>query len=218
MLAVAWGGAALFPGSLLYFAYFFLVQLGRPATMRGEPVGRAIGTQRAPVLGLRAASLGVRTTRRQGLAGAAAPARPRPIALRLAGQRALPRRVRHVAAASRNGVAGTGLGRWVLHAAQLGGLVLTLRSAARIDIWELAGVRQARAASSTPSPVARPAASAASAAPAPAASAPASSALEIEGPYRWLRHPIYLGWVLLVFGAPTMTAGRLLFAGISTVY
>ena len=42
--------------------------------------------------------------------------------------------------------------------------------------------------------------------------------LEVRGPYRWLRHPIYLGWVLLVFGAPTMTTGRLLFAVVSTAY
>ena len=38
------------------------------------------------------------------------------------------------------------------------------------------------------------------------------------GPYRWLRHPIYFGWVLFVFGAPAMTNGRLLFAGLSTLY
>ena len=33
-----------------------------------------------------------------------------------------------------------------------------------------------------------------------------------------MRHPIYFGWVLMVFGAPTMTASRLLFATISTLY
>jgi protein-S-isoprenylcysteine O-methyltransferase Ste14 len=83
------------------------------------------------------------------------------------------------------------------------GLVLTLRSAARIDVWDLAGVRQARAASSTPSTTGRP-----SVAP----------ALEVRGAYRWVRHPIYLGWVLMIFGAPFMTTGRLLFAGVSTAY
>jgi protein-S-isoprenylcysteine O-methyltransferase Ste14 len=51
------------------------------------------------------------------------------------------------------------------------------------------------------------------------AGTPAEQApLTISGPYRWLRHPIYLGWVMFVFGAPEMTAGRLLFATISTVY
>ena len=93
---------------------------------------------------------------------------------------------------------------------QLGGLALTLQSAARIDIWELAGVRQARAAS------ARRSAPPEAASPAPATAA--DSQLSISGPYRWLRHPIYLGWVMLVFGVPTMTMGRLLFASISTLY
>jgi protein-S-isoprenylcysteine O-methyltransferase Ste14 len=56
----------------------------------------------------------------------------------------------------------------------------------------------------------------------PAAASPAerptTTALELGGPYAWLRHPIYLGWVLLVFAAPTMTSGRLLFSTISTLY
>ena len=38
------------------------------------------------------------------------------------------------------------------------------------------------------------------------------------GPYRWVRHPIYLGWLLLVFGVPHMTATRLAFAAISSAY
>jgi methanethiol S-methyltransferase len=218
MLAVAWGGAALFAGSLLYFAYFYLVQLGRPASIRGEPVGRAIAIN---VLLFSGFALHHSVFARLGAKAWLAQRLPRGL------DRSL-----YVWLASLlflavcvmweplPGVAwqASGLGRWLLHGVQVAGLVLTLRSAARIDIWELAGVRQARAASSTTSPVARSAPSAASAAPAPAASAPAASALEIDGPYRWLRHPIYLGWVLLVFGAPTMTSGRLLLAGISTVY
>jgi protein-S-isoprenylcysteine O-methyltransferase Ste14 len=42
--------------------------------------------------------------------------------------------------------------------------------------------------------------------------------LAVSGPYRYMRHPIYLGWVLMVFGAPTMTMGRVLFATISAAY
>ena len=38
------------------------------------------------------------------------------------------------------------------------------------------------------------------------------------GPFAIVRHPIYLGWVLMVFGTPVMTTTRLLFAVISTVY
>ena len=38
------------------------------------------------------------------------------------------------------------------------------------------------------------------------------------GPYGWVRHPIYLGWMLLVFGVGTMTMTRLVFAVVSSVY
>lgn len=42
--------------------------------------------------------------------------------------------------------------------------------------------------------------------------------LQIAGPYRWVRHPIYSGWLLLTFGTMHMTGDRLIFAGISTFY
>ena len=44
------------------------------------------------------------------------------------------------------------------------------------------------------------------------------STLQIAGPYRWVRHPLYLGWVLAVFGAAHMTGDRLAFAAISSIY
>jgi protein-S-isoprenylcysteine O-methyltransferase Ste14 len=45
-----------------------------------------------------------------------------------------------------------------------------------------------------------------------------SSDLQTTGPYGVVRHPIYLGWVLAVFGAAHMTGDRLAFAVITTVY
>ena len=42
--------------------------------------------------------------------------------------------------------------------------------------------------------------------------------LEFGGPYRLVRHPLYLGWVLVFFGTPHMTGDRLLFALVSTIY
>jgi protein-S-isoprenylcysteine O-methyltransferase Ste14 len=39
-----------------------------------------------------------------------------------------------------------------------------------------------------------------------------------EGPYGWVRHPIYLGWILVVFGLGTMTMTRLVLAVVSSVY
>jgi methanethiol S-methyltransferase len=85
--------------------------------------------------------------------------------------------------------------RAVVHAAvQIAGIWLIARSVARIDALELAGIRAAPAGSSEPTD------------------------LQIAGPYRWVRHPLYLGWVLAVFGAAHMTADRLTFAAITTGY
>ena len=81
--------------------------------------------------------------------------------------------------------------RAVAHACvQLAGVWLIGRSVATIDPLELAGIR-------------RPS---------------ASEALQITGPYRWVRHPLYLGWLLVVFGAAHMTGDRLAFAATSSIY
>jgi protein-S-isoprenylcysteine O-methyltransferase Ste14 len=81
--------------------------------------------------------------------------------------------------------------RAVAHAVvQLGGVWLIARSVATIDPLELAGIKP-------PS---------------------GSDALQIAGPYRWVRHPLYLGWLLAVFGAAHMTANRVEFAVITTAY
>src|SRR5216684_784100 len=62
----------------------------------------------------------------------------------------------------------------VAHAAiQLAGVWIIARAVARIDPLELAGIRP-------PS---------------------ASGGLQTSGVYRWVRHPLYFGWVLAVFGA-----------------
>ena len=85
-----------------------------------------------------------------------------------------------------------GPGWWLAITVQLAGVWLTLRSAAVIDGLELAGVR------------------------------PASGAGNVEfktaGPYGWVRHPIYLGWILIVFSVGTMTMTRLVFAVVSSIY
>jgi protein-S-isoprenylcysteine O-methyltransferase Ste14 len=92
-----------------------------------------------------------------------------------------------------------------LIAVQLAGIWLTLRSAAIIDVLDLAGVRKADA-------LRRPVAS--------VAGGLQASAIEFktEGPYGWVRHPIYSGWFLIVFGMGTMTMTQLVFALVSCVY
>jgi protein-S-isoprenylcysteine O-methyltransferase Ste14 len=80
----------------------------------------------------------------------------------------------------------------VLYVAQIFGIILTIASARIVGVWELAGVRQPDQ----------------------------TRAIEFHaaGPFGLVRHPIYLGWILMVFAVPTMTASRLLFAVISTAY
>ena len=85
-----------------------------------------------------------------------------------------------------------GPARWLLFSVQFAGIALTERAARFIGMWELAGVRQAR----DDRPV----------------------EFKVTGPFGLVRHPIYLGWVLMVFAAPVMTYSRLLFAVVSTVY
>jgi protein-S-isoprenylcysteine O-methyltransferase Ste14 len=89
-------------------------------------------------------------------------------------------------------------GSWQLlgRAVQIAGLVLTIRATAALDALDLAGVRQVLDARGAP---------------------PRHVPLKTDGVYAIVRHPLYFGWVLLVFGAPTMTGTRFVFAVVSTL-
>jgi protein-S-isoprenylcysteine O-methyltransferase Ste14 len=84
----------------------------------------------------------------------------------------------------------TGVLAIALAAIQLIGLWITARAVVRIDPLELAGIRLAAHI----------------------------QGLQVTGPYRLVRHPLYLGWLLMVFGAAHMTGDRLVFAVTTTAY
>ena len=81
-------------------------------------------------------------------------------------------------------------------AVQLSGVALIVWAVSVLDVLALAGIRQVE----------------------PSWSADKDSSLRVRGPYHWIRHPIYLGWILAMFGAPDMPSGRLAFAIMSTAY
>jgi protein-S-isoprenylcysteine O-methyltransferase Ste14 len=85
--------------------------------------------------------------------------------------------------------AAEGWRRLALASIQLAGVMVIAWSVGAISALELAGIRAAPA-----------------------------DGLRSHGPYRLVRHPLYLGWALAVFGATPMTGDRLLFAAVSTLY
>lgn len=82
---------------------------------------------------------------------------------------------------------------WLGWAVQGLGVVFTVAGGRVLDALDLAGIRQTLT---------------------PRASAP----IRVVWPFTLVRHPIYLGWALIVFGTPTMTSDRLLWAVVSTGY
>lgn len=91
-----------------------------------------------------------------------------------------------------------GPGAILVRGAQLFGAALSVFAARRLDVLALAGVRQVldRRPASTPTP----------------------EVVLDRGPYSLIRHPIYLGWFLMVWCAPVMNGTRLVFAAVSCFY
>ena len=89
----------------------------------------------------------------------------------------------------------SGLPAAVFTAVQLAAGLLSVQAARRLDVFDLAGLRQGFDLASSRPP-----------------------GLVTGGLYNLVRHPVYLGWVLFVWPTPVMTGTRLVFAAISTAY
>lgn len=208
-LAIAGAGGLLFVGSLAYFAYFYLIALGRPAAALGGPgdVVRPLLVN-AGLFGIFALhhSIMARANAKQFIARVVPPPLERSTYVWLASLlffaacylwQPIPGVIYRLP--GRVDLLGYGV--------QLLGLWIVFRATRSLDSLELAGVRHVLEAKRSgvffaddterkrlPTP------------------------LQSAGPFRLVRHPVYLGWVLFVFGAPHMTANRLAFAAISTAY
>ena len=205
----AWAGAGLFAGSLLYFLFSYIVTFAEiaPGPVRAADVLTNLGL--FTVFALHH-SLFARERMRALVVRSFSPALERSVyvwaaSLMLIAVCALWQPLPGVAWQVRGPAA------WLLAVVQLAGAWLSFRSAAVIDIWDLAGVRQISRTPNPQSPIPN--------------SDPGSLTLGVgswefktEGPYGWVRHPIYLGWFLLVFAVATMTMTKLAFALISCVY
>jgi hypothetical protein len=195
-LAAAWTGAAMFAASLTYFLYVYLVRFDEPARSGLVLLPAAVDTVLFSAFALHH-SVFARPRIKGWIGGLVSPPLERTLYTVIASilfaivcvtWMPLPGIVYEL----------PGPGRAIGFAAQALGIAITCAGSRAIDVLDLAGVR----------PVLR-ARSGAVAAHVP---------LSTSGVYAIVRHPIYLGWVLLVFGAPRMTATRLVFAAVSSAY
>ena len=206
---LAWMGAAIFAASLLYFLFSYAVTF-REITS-GPPDVQAVAWNVALFVAFAAHhSLFARTRLRARVARMVSPTLERSMYVWIASLmliavcflwRPVPGLAWQVGPPA----------AWLLPIVQMAGVWLSVRSAAIIDVWDLAGVRQASGTANFQLPT-------------PNADR-SSWELEVgswefktEGPYAWVRHPIYLGWFLLVLPVATMTMTRLTFAAASCAY
>ena len=185
----AWAGAAVFAASLLYFLLSYVITFGEARFGTPQLLPIALNTALFSAFALHH-SLFARTPVRAVVARLVPRGLERSFYVWVASLLFI------VVCAAWQPVAGIawhveGPAEWALRALQFIGVSLTLHSARVIDIWDLAGVRQ---------------------------TADGAAEFKAEGPYAWVRHPIYLGWLLIVFPVGTMTMTRLVFAVVSSVY
>ncbi len=209
MSGFAWAGAALFAGSLSYFLFTYAVTFREIVAGALTPRAIAVDVALFTVFALHH-SVFARQRVRDWIARTLSPRLERSVYVWIASLMLI------AVCALWQPVPGAawriqGPAAWLLPVAQIAGAWLTLRSAAVIDIWDLAGVRQAGGPDRLRHGHGEAGQSAGGA-------AAGRIEFKTEGPYGWVRHPIYLGWLLLVFPVATMTMTRLLFAVVSSAY
>jgi methanethiol S-methyltransferase len=187
-----WAGGAMFVASLAYFLYAYLVVFGRPAPAGAWLPAAAINVTLFTLFALHH-SLFARTPLKARVRKLADPRLERSLYVWMASLLFL-----GVCLLWRP-VPGElyrleGPWWWLGVTVQVIGLALTYLGSRALDALDLAGIRQLRQ------------------------DAAAHPRLVTSGVYAVVRHPLYFGWALLVFGAPHMTMTRAVFAVVSTLY
>jgi len=191
--AFVWLGGALFVASLASFVFVYAIVLGRPAPVNAASTGLAIGLNVVlfSIFALHHSAM-ARSGAKTWLAGVIDPRLERSLYVWIASLLFLGVVWMWIPVP---GIAWelTGIWEWAGRAAQLAGLWFIARAAGLLDPLELAGIRQWQGR-------VRPV------------------VFRASGPFGLVRHPIYLGWILMVFGSPLMTMSRLVMAVVSSAY
>ncbi len=195
-LAVAWLGAAVFAASLFWFVYCYLVTYGGVTTDARMSSAIVTNVLLFSIFALHH-SVFARSGVKRTVHAVVPPALERSLYTWIAS-------LLFLAVCTWwqpvNGVVYELHGVWRLlaYGAQAVGFVLSGRAAGALDTLDLAGVRPVlRAASGT---------------------AGVHVPLKTDSLFGFVRHPLYFGWALFVFGTPLMTGTRLVFAVVSTGY
>lgn len=188
-----WFGGALFVASLASFVFVYAIVLGRPPEVNSVSTGLAIGLNVAmfTVFALHHSAM-ARSGAKAWISDVIPASLERSVYVWIASALFLGVTWMWVPVP---GMAWelAGPWQWVGRAAQLLGLWMIARAAGILDPLELAGIRQLHGRL-------RPV------------------VFKATGPFGLVRHPIYLGWILMVFGAPSMTMSRLVMAVVSSTY
>ena len=195
-LLYAWFGAAAFVASLAYFLFTYIVTFGETAAAGPALAPILVDVTLFSVFALHH-SLFARTRLKAAVRAAVSPAMERTVytwisSLLFIGVCWLWRPVPGVPYSM------PAPWNWAGYAVQVAGIVLTVAGTRALDALDLAGVR----------PVLH----------ARRGTRPRHVPLQTSGVYGLVRHPLYFGWALFVFGAPHMTMTRFVFACVSTAY